>query len=173
MFNQRERSLDDLLDEVRQLRDRMKGILPSYTALLKEVSQLPEGFEYRFWASCVEALLEKVKVDYQKYQAQVQKADLWGKSVTLMADIVLKAGGMEPMPLLNSLRIGVSIHPSGKIEPALFDDTNRQPDAIFVTFDQFEVITQRLKSKLLKGTVMPANEGEIPKLVYSLAAEQK
>ena len=173
MSNQRERSLDDLLNEVRQLRERIKAILPSYTALLKEVSQLPEGFEYGFWASCVEALLEKVKADYQKYQAQAQKADLWGKSVTLMADIVLKAGGMEPMPLPNPLRIGVSIHPSGKIEPALMDDPNKLPDAILVTYEEFLAIAQRLKDRLLKGTIVPTSEDEIPELIYNLASNKK
>lgn len=173
MSNQRVHSLDNLLDEIRELKERMKGILPSYTALLKETSQLPEGFEYRFWASRVEALLEKVKADYQKYQAQAQKVDLWGKSVTLMVDIVLKAGGKEPMPLPNSLWTGVSIHPSGKIEPALMDDPNRLPDAILVTYEEFLAIAQRLKDKLLKGAIVPTSEDEIPKLIYGLAAEQK
>ena len=173
MFNQRERSLDDLLNEVRQLRERIKAILPSYPALLKEVSQLPERFEYGFWVSRVEALLEKVKADYQKYQAQAQKVELWGKSVTLMADIVLKAGGMEPMPLPNPLRIGVSIHPSGKIEPALMDDPNKLPGAILVTYEEFLAIAHRLKDRLLKGTIVPTSEDEIPELIYNLASNKK
>jgi hypothetical protein len=166
MSKRRERSLDNLLNEVRQLRKRIKAILPSYTALLKEVSQLPEGFEYRFWASCVEALLEKVKADYQKYQAQAHKADLWSKSVTLMADIVLKAGGMEPMPPPNPLRVGVSIHPSDKIEPALMDDPNKLPDVILVTYEEFLAIARRLEDKLLNGTIVPTSEDEIPRLIY-------
>jgi len=173
MSNHREHNLDNFLGEIRELKERVKAIFPSYTALLKETSQLPEGFEYRFWASCAEALLEKIKVDYQKYQAQAQKADLWGKSVTLMADIVLKAGGMEPMPLPNSLRIGVSIHPSGKIEPALMDDLNKLPDAILVTYEEFLAIAQRLKDKLLNGTIVPTSEDEIPELIHNLALSKK
>ena len=145
MFNQRERSLDDLLDEVRQLRERMKGILPPYTASLKENSQLPEEFERRFWASCVEALLEKVKVDYRKYQARAQEASLYGKIMTLAADIVLKAGGMESIPPPESLRVGISLSPSGKIVPALMDDPNRQPDAILVTYEEFTESPKGLK----------------------------
>ena len=173
MLNQRERNLNDLLNEVYQLRERIKAILPSYTASLKELCRLPEEFERNFWASCVEALLEKVKAAYQKYQAQAQEADLKGKLMTLGLDIALRAGGMEPIPLPNSLRIGVSIHPSGEIEPTLMDDPNRLPDAILVTYEEFSVIVQRLKDKLLNGTIVPTSEGEIPELIYGLAAEQK
>jgi hypothetical protein len=136
---------------------------------VKEISRLSEEFECRFWASGVEALVQKVKADYQKYQARVQEAELWGKSVTLMADIVLKAGGMEPIPLPNSLRLGVSISQSGKIVPTLMDDPNRQPDVVIVTYEKFLAIAQRLKDELLKGTIVPTGEDEIPKLVYNLA----
>ncbi len=173
MSNQREWSLNNFLGEVRELKDRMEKVFPSYLASLEKTSRLPIEFDRRWWSSRVEALLVKVKTDYQKYQAQAQKADFLGKFMTLAVDVALKAGGMEPIAPPASLQVGVSISPSGKIEPALSDDPNRQPEAIFVTFDQFEAIAQRLKGKLLKGTVMPANEGEIPRLVYGLAAEQK
>jgi hypothetical protein len=147
----------------------MKGGLPSYTASLKELSRLPDEFEYRFWASCFEALLEKVRVDYQRYQARAQEANLLGNFMTMGMNTVFKAGGMEPIPLPDSLRVGESIYPSGKIEPALIDDPNRQPDAILVTYDEFAAIAQRLKEQLLKGTIVPSSEDEIPKLVYNLA----
>ncbi len=169
MFNQRERSLDDLLDEVRQLRERIKGILPSYTGSLKNLPQLTEEFERRFWVSCVEALFEKVKANYQKYQAQAQKVDLMGKLMTMGMNIALKTGGMEPMPPPNSPRLGVSISPSGKIDPALMDDPNRPPDAVLVTYEEFVAIAQRLKDRLLRGTIMPSSEDEIPNLMYSEA----
>ena len=169
MSGQREHSLDNLLSEIRELKERMKRSLPSYTASLKELPQLSEGFERRFWVSCVEALLEKVEADYQKYHAQAQKADLWGKLMTLGVDIALKAGGMEPVPPPNSLRVGVSIYQSGKIEPALMDDPNKQPDAILVTYEEFAAIAQRLKDELLKGTTVPTSEAEIPMLIHTLA----
>ena len=137
------------------------------------MSRLPEEFECRFWASSVEALLEKVETDYQKYQARAQEAGLYGKLMTLAADIMLKAGGMEPIPLPDPLRVGISMHPSGKIVPTIIDDPNRQPDAIVVTYERFVAIVQRLKDELLKGTIMPTSEEEIPRLVYGLAAEQK
>ena len=173
MSNQKEHSLNDLLSEVRQLKERIKAILPSYTALLREVSHLPQEFEGIFWASCVESQLEKVKSSYQEYQAQAQKADLWGKFMTVGVDIILKAGGMEPVPLPNSLRLGVSISPSGKIVPTLMDDPNRQPDAVIVTYEEFVAVAQRLKDELLKGTLVPSSEDEIPRLIHSVASKHE
>ncbi|MCD6453611.1 MAG: hypothetical protein J7K77_04940, partial [Dehalococcoidales bacterium] len=102
-----------------------------------------------------------------------QRADFLGKFMTLGIDVVLKAGGVEPIALPASPRIGISMSPSGKIEPTLIDDLNRQPDAILITFEKFEAITQRLRDEILKGIVMPKSENEIPKLIYSLAAGQK
>jgi hypothetical protein len=169
MPSQREFSLDNLLGELRQLNERIKGTFPSYTALLKELSKLPDEFECRFRVSCVEALVQKVKADYQKYQAQAQEADLRGKLLALGLDIALRVGGMEPIPLPDSLRVGISMRPSGKIAPALMDDPNRQPDAIIVTYEEFVAIAQRLKDGLLKETIVPTTEDEIPELIYSLA----
>jgi len=168
MSNQNEHGLVDLLNEGRQLKERIKAILPSYAASLKEMSRLPEEFEHRFWASCVEALLERVKADYQKYQARAQEANLLGNFMTMGMDIVFKAGGMEPIPLPDSLRVGVSIYPSGKIEPTLMDEPNRQ-GAILVTYEEFTTIAQRLKDELLKGTTVPTSEDEIPRLIHTLA----
>jgi len=173
MSSQREHSLDSLLGEIRQLKDRMGQVFPSYIALLKELSSLPEEFERRFWASRVEALLEKVKADYQKYQAQAQKADLLSKFMTLGIDIALKAGGMQPVALPPSPRIGISISPLSKIEPALLDDPYKPPNVILLTFEEFEAIAQRLKVELLKGTIVLADEGEIPRLIRGLALKKK
>jgi hypothetical protein len=151
----------------------MEQVLPSYLAGLERLSQLPEEFSHRFWASCLEALLAKVKSDYQKWQAQAQKADLLGKFMTLGVDVILKAGGMEPIAPPPSTRIGISISPSGKIEPALFDDPNRQPKVILITFEEFEAIAQRLKGEILKGAIVPTSEDEIPKLVYHFSSSKK
>jgi len=85
----------------------------------------------------------------------------------------LKAGGMEPIPLPNSLRLGVSISPSGKIVPTLMDDPNRQLDAVIVTYEEFVAVAQRLKDELLKGTLVPSSEDEIPRLIYSLASKHE
>ena len=73
---------------------------------------------------------------------------------------------MEPIAPPPSVRIGISISPLGKIEPALFDGPNRQPGVILITLEEFEKIAQRLKGEVLKGTIVPTSEDEIPKLIY-------
>lgn len=173
MSNQREQSFHDFPREVRELKGRMEQVLPSYLAGLERLSQLPEEFSHRFWASCLEALLAKVKSDYQEWQAQAQKADLFGKFTTLGVDVVLKAGGMEPIAPPPPARIGISISLPGKIEPALFDDPNRKPDVILITFEQFEAVAQRFRSMILEGTIVPTSEEEIPKLIRDLALNKR
>jgi hypothetical protein len=168
MSNRREQSFDKFPGEVRELKGRMEQVLPSYLAGLERLSQLPEEFNRRFWASRVEVLLTQVRGDYQKWQAQAQKVDLLGKFMTLGLDAVLKAGGKEPVAPPPSPHIGISISPLGKIEPALFDDPHRQPDAIVITFEEFEAVAQRLKGEIVKGTAVPKSEDEIPGLIGAL-----
>jgi hypothetical protein len=130
MSGQRERGLDNLLGETRELKERIKQVLPSYTAWLKELSSLPGEFERRFWASCVEALLQIVKTDYENFRAKAQKVEFLGKFVTLGMDIALKAGAMEPIAPLPPTQLGISVSPSGKIAPDWIDNPNRESGAI-------------------------------------------
>jgi hypothetical protein len=169
MSNQRERSFHDFPREVHELKGRMEQVLPSYVAGLKRLSQLPEEFNHRFWASRLEALLAKVKSDYQKWQAQAQKADLLGKFMTLGVDVALKAGGMEPIPLPPSTRLGIAILPSGKIEPTVFDEHLPRQNAILVSIDRFEAVVRGLEDEIMKGEMLPESEEGLPRLVYSLA----
>ena len=145
-------------------------IIPSYTTLLKGLAQLPDEFELRFWASHIEAFLHKVKGRYENLRAKAQQADLWGKFMTLGIDVVLRAEGMEPIPPPERPRLGISVSSSGKIEPDWIDNPNREPKAIVVTYEEFMAIAQKLRDKLLKGTIVPLSEYEIPKLMYSEAS---
>jgi hypothetical protein len=149
----------------------MKRILPSYVASLKELSSLPDEFERRFWVCRVEGLLQTVKADYEIFQAKAQEVDFVSKFMTLGIDMVLKARGMEPVPPQEHPRLGISLSSPGKIEPDWIDNPNREPEAIFVTYEEFVAIAQRLEGKLLEGTIVPSSEDEIPKLVYSSALE--
>jgi len=169
MSSQREHSLDSFLNETRELKERMKQTLPSYIASLTEVSSLPQEFERRFWASRLEAMVETVKTDYESFQAQAQKVDFLGKFMTVGIDVVLKAGGMQPVAPPPAMQVGLTISSSGKIEPDWLDNPNREPGAIFVTYNEFMAIAQKFKEKLLKGTIAPTSEEEIPRLVYNLA----
>jgi len=93
--------------------------------------------------------------------------------MTLGIGTVLRAGGMQPVALPPSPRIGISISPLGKIEPALLDDPYKPPNVILLTFEEFEAIAQRLKVELLKGTIVPTSEDEIPRLIRGLALKKK
>jgi hypothetical protein len=78
---------------------------------------------------------------------------------------------MQPVAPPPSPQLGVTISSSGKIKPDWRDNPYREPKEIFVTYDEFMAIARRLKNKLLKGTIVPTSEAEIPKLLYSLALE--
>jgi hypothetical protein len=166
MSSQREHSLDSFLNETRELKERMKQFLPSHIASLKEVSSLPQEFERRFWASCLEALLETVRADYENFQAQAQKVDFLGRFMTVGIDVVLKTGGMQPLPPPPSPQLGITVSSSGKIRPDWLDNPDREPAAIFLTYEQFMATIQKLKEKLLNGAIVPASEAEIPRLIY-------
>jgi len=101
----------------------MRQVFPSYIALLKEVSSLPEEFERRFWASRLEALLQTVRAEYENFQARAQKVDFLGKFMTVGIDMVLKAGGMQPIALPPPIQLSVAISPAGKIEPTVLDES--------------------------------------------------
>lgn len=171
MSTQRECSLNSLLGEIRELKERMRQTFPSYTASLKELSSLPEEFERRFWAFRVEALLQVVKVEYESFQAKAQKVGSLGKYMTLGVDTVLKAGGMEPVALPGPLQLGITISPSRKIEPAILDEDFRQQDTTIVSMEGFEAIARRVQEQIIKGEVLPETDEEILRLVYQSALE--
>jgi len=147
----------------------MKQTLPSHIALLKELSSLPQEFERRFWASRVEVLLETVQRDYESFQAKAQKVDFLGKFMTVGIDVVLRAGGMQPIAPPPSPQLGITISSTGKIVPDWLDNPDREPSAVFLTYEQFMATIQKLKEKLLNGAIEPTGEGDISRLVYSLA----
>jgi hypothetical protein len=39
-----------------------------------------------------------------------------------------------------------------------------------VTYEEFMAIAQRLEDKLLRGTIVPSSEDEIPRLIYGEAS---
>ena len=82
----------------------------------------------------------------------------------------MKAGGMEPVPPPEPVRLGISISASGKMEPDWLDNLNRDPKVIFMTYEEFVTIAKRLEDKLLRGTIVPSSEDEIPRLMYSEAS---
>ena len=168
MSSQREHSLDSFLKETRQLKESMRQALPSYVALLKELSPLPQELERRFWASRLEALVEGVRKDYEGFKARMQNLDFFTKLTTAGIDMALNVGGMQPIAPPPSPQPGITISSSGKIEPDWLDNPDREAGAIFLTYEQFMATIQKLKEKLLKGSIVPTSGG-IPRLIYGEA----
>ena len=69
--------------------------------------------------------------------------------------------------------VNIAIWPSGKVEPALRDDSLTAAGAIPVTFEQFEEVALKLKRDVLSGKLVPGEEDEIPKLTYNTFAKGK
>lgn len=171
MSSQREYSLDSFCMEVHELKGKMESLLPGYVAVLQRLCQIPEEFGRRFWASHVEALVRKVKTDYENYQFDAQKANLVGKITERAVDAILLAMKQQPIPFPEPLQPCISISSSGKIEPAIFDASRRQEGAILVTIEKFETIARRLEDEVMKEKVTPKSGDEIPRLIYELAVK--
>lgn len=173
MSNQRELSLDNYLTKLRELKERLDKLIPPNKAALERLSHMPVEFDRRWWSSRVDVLIEKVKVDYQKYQAKAQEGDFYAKFMTVMLDVALEAGKMEPVPPPDSPRVGISISPSGKIEPDFIDDLQSPQGTVLVSLEDFEAIGRKIKGRISEGTITPKNEVEIPKLIHNYALSQK
>ncbi|MFP3975707.1 MAG: hypothetical protein ACLFVK_05730, partial [Dehalococcoidia bacterium] len=166
MSNQDRDSLQKLLDETGALKQRMEQSLPSYIELLQGVSALPGELSRRYWASCVEALLRDIEPRYHKLEDQARQSYYQARFISLGMSAISRVMGMQPMPPPDQIQVGISLSPSGEIDPDWIDGPEKAPDAIFVGYNQFLAIAQGLKGKLMRGEVTPSSEGEIPKLLY-------
>jgi len=169
MSTQKEKNLHDFPAEMRELRVKMEGLLPDHLAALRRVCQIPQEFKRRFWVSEVEALVRKVRTDYEKYRFQAIGVTLFGKTAEAMASLFLQATGHQPIAPSAPLQTCISIYPSGRIEPALLDSSSRQEGAVLVTIEKFEAIARMLRDEIMKGRVVPQSEEEIPKLIHDMA----
>jgi len=169
MCTQSENRLENLLIESQKLRENLEKVFPSYVVVLNRLSQVPAEFERRYWVSRVDLLLEKVSSDYEKYQAEVNKANFVGQIMGTAIDAVMRAGRLGPISPPSPLEGCLSIWPSGKIEPTYRGATSEQSEAVLVRFEEFEKLTLKLKDEILKGMVMPKSEDEIPNLIGNLA----
>ena len=116
-------------------------------------------------------LLAKVRANHQRYQAQAQSADFLAKFTTLAIDVAFKAGRMEPVAPPPSPEVGISILPSGVIEPTLLNYPVARPGAISMPLEKFERICRRVEQEVTAGRVTPASEEELPKLIYVAASK--
>jgi len=161
-------SLADLLAEARKLRDRLEGTLPSYRAALDRLSQIPQEFERRYWTSKVDLLVEKVNGAYERYQAEINKANLMGRFIHLAMDTVLRAGRLEPVRPPTPLEGCLAIWSSGRIEPTYRGAIRAQQNVALLTLEEFQQAALKLKEMILKGEVAVEAESEIPGLIRNL-----
>jgi len=164
-------SLDKLPGEVRNLRERMETLFPQYIASLQRLSQMPVESEGRHWASEIDSLVDRMKTKHDRYQAEVDRANLLGRLTTPLRDAFLRMGGMQPVPPAAPLENCISISSSGKMEPTLRDAIPSQPDRVLVTFEEFLTLALKLRQMVIKGDIKMRSEEEIPILLRGLALE--
>ena len=145
--------LEDLLAEVLKLGRKLEEILPSHTAALNRLSRIPVEFDRRYWVSRVDQLLGKTKGEYERYQAEVDRANLVGRLMTVAIDAAMRVGGLGPMPAPPPLEACIAISPPGQIRLSLRDAHTAAPNAILLTLQEFEKLTIRLKDNILKGLI--------------------
>ena len=150
----------------------MEAVFPQYVASLQRLSEMPGEFGGRYWASKIDSLVEVVKSKHDRYQVEVDRANLFGKLMTPVRDAFLKMGRMQPVPPAAPLENCISISSSGKIELTLRGALPSQPDRVLVTFEEFRGLALKLRQMVIRGDIRPRSEEEIPKLIYELASSQ-
>jgi len=168
MCSQSENRLENLLIESQKLRGNLENVFPSYVAVLNRLSQVPAEFERRYWVSRLDLFLEKVRVDYKKYQTEVNKANLMGQVMGRAMDVMMQAGRLGPISPPSPLAGCLAIWPYGKIEPTYRGATSEQSEAVLVRFDEFQGAVMKLRDMILKGEVAVSAESEIPGLIGNL-----
>jgi hypothetical protein len=78
---------------------------------------------------------------------------------------------MEPIVPPPYPEVGISISPSGIIEPTLLNYPSAGPGVISVTIEKFEGIARKVEEEIMKGTAVPKNEEDVPRLIYAVASQ--
>ena len=79
--------------------------MPLHKAALESVARMPEEFERRWWSSHVDAIIEKVRTDYDNYRSKASTPEFL-KAQTLI-NITAQLLGSNPLP--GSVRVGVHV----------------------------------------------------------------
>lgn len=162
----KEFSLDDIVRELPALRERMGKVVPAYVTSLERLSAVPLEFERRCATQWIDALLDRVRQDYQDTLSRCQAVGAFG-------DVMVRTmAAMTQQPAEMSLRESVSswlcigIWPSGQIKPVLREDSLRQAGVTVIRLPEFEQAVLRLKGEVLSGKVVPKSADEIPRFIH-------
>ncbi|NQT48610.1 MAG: hypothetical protein HQ578_06505 [Chloroflexi bacterium] len=149
----------------------METLFPQYVASLQRLSQMPVEFEGRHWVSQIDLLVDRVRNKHNRYQVEVDRANLFGRLTAPLWDAIPRMVRMQPVPPATPLENCISISSSGKIEPTLRDALHSQPDRVLVTFEEFRTLALKMRQMVIKGDIKVRSEDEIPMLLRGLALE--
>jgi len=172
MWKSRELSLEDIGQELPKLREKLEKVFPAYITSLERVSEMPVEFGRRWRASWVEEHLEKVRQGYQQLVNRGMVAALFGGMVSNLMSTITRQPAPTPS-LVNSLSFAISVLPSGEVKPTLESMPLQQEGVTTVSFEEFERVALKLKGGVLSGELVPADEAEIPRLIYSSLAKTR
>lgn len=117
----------------------------------------------------MDALVGRVRAEYQRWEAAGQRVDLVAMLVTAAANLALMAGRHQPVPPATSPVIVVAILPDGSFRPALASEFVGRGDVALLTWREFEASARKLKEQVLHGEARLSGEDEVPALIRRLA----
>jgi len=109
MSNQCQDNLQELLNEISQLKQRMVQALPSYVESVRGIEQLPEELTRRYWVSCVDELAGRIEPEYRKLEGQASRLNLELKFINLGASAISRMMGRPIINLSHSARRNKSL----------------------------------------------------------------
>ncbi|MFC1909961.1 hypothetical protein ACFLXC_01550 [Chloroflexota bacterium] len=169
-------SLEDMGQELPQLRENLERVFPGYVASLKRVSRMPVEFGRRWRASWVAEHLYKVTQNCQQFVNQGAIAGLFGGMAVNIALNLASAVTKQPreaIPPVPALDFAIAIWPSGDARPTLRSMSPRQAGVVTVSFEDFERAALKLRNDVLSGELVPLDKAEVPRLIYQDLAEGK
>ena len=172
MWKNRELSLGDIGQELPKLREKLEKAFPAYITSLERVSEMPVEFGRRWRASWVAEHLEKVRQSYQRYYNQGMVGSLFGGMVVNIVSTVTRQPVPAPSPA-NSLSFAIAVLPSGEAKPTLIGMSPQPAGVITISYEEFERAALKLKDSVLSGELVPEDEAEIRRLIYSSLAKTK
>lgn len=161
-------SYERLPSEVTELRKKLEELLPTYIVAVKTLCGRREEFDRKGCVTWVDALVERVRADYGRWQAARERADLLSKFAVTMVDIALVVCRQQTIPPPATPVVLIAILPSGEIRPALAEEFAGRNDVALLGWQGFERQAQKLKQEILQGEVSLNREGQIPGLIHKL-----
>ena len=134
------------MTETAELRTELEMLIPLYTAALTGLSGKIEEFDNRGCASWIDGLVERVRLEYQRWEAAGQRADIVTMLFTAAANLALMAGRYQPLPQTATPVVAVAILPGREIRPALPSEFAGRKDVPLLTWKEFEAAAGKLKS---------------------------